>query len=204
VWSSEGHQIAYVSFRNGAAGIYRKPSDGTGGEELVYRHPAGPGIVLTDWSADGKLMSFWSQNSLYSLPLDGSGRASLIYREDANNRGGRFSPDARYLAYNSDRSGHLETYVTPFAATAGSISPGIQVSYAGGVGGVSWRQDQRELYFLSSNGAVMAADITPGPGIKASAPRVLFRLAQPVNGPGQLSGISTRDGQRFVFVENSR
>jgi Tol biopolymer transport system component len=204
VWSPDGSQLAYVSFRNGASGIYRKSSDGSGAEEALYRHPPGTGIVLTDWSADGRVLSFWSQKALYSLPLEGVRQAVLVYRDEANNRAGRFSPDGRYLAYSSDRSGRFETYVAPFSGTAAATPPGVQVSNTGALGGIFWRQDQRELYFVSDNRDIMAADVSADSEFRAATPRLLFRLASPLGGPGQLSSIGTRDGQRFVFAEDVR
>ena len=48
VWSPDGKWIAYTSDRNGHSNLYRKPSDGSGAEELLLTDEA---ITLaTDWS----------------------------------------------------------------------------------------------------------------------------------------------------------
>ena len=39
----DGKQVAYVSTRDSYAGIYRKPADGTGEEELLFRYTPGAG-----------------------------------------------------------------------------------------------------------------------------------------------------------------
>src|SRR5262245_17233641 len=57
VWSPDGSQIAYVALRGGNFSAYRKASNGEGSEELLYRSP---GILtLTDWSVDGRFLSFF-------------------------------------------------------------------------------------------------------------------------------------------------
>ena len=192
VWSFDGTQIAYVSNQNE---VYRKASDGSGKEELIYKHPAG-GAFITDWSADGRLC-FWSADVIYALPVDGDRKPVRLV---SGARGGRFSPDARYLAYSSNQSGRFEAYI------ASLDNPGqkpLQVSKDAALGGIFWRQDSKELYFFNLVGlvpsALMAADITMGPEPQAGIPRTLFPLAG-VNSPAQVSNIATRDGERFVIL----
>ena len=68
VWSPDGKQVAYVSTRQSYSGIYRKAADGTGDEELLFRYTPGAGMVLTDWSSDGKFLTF-SNGMLLLVPL---------------------------------------------------------------------------------------------------------------------------------------
>ena len=57
------------------------------------------------------------------------------------------------------------------------------------------------MFFLNSpQQAVMAVDVTTSPEFQAGTPRLLFPLPSPMLGPAQLSSISSRDGQRFVFL----
>ena len=71
VWSPDGSQVAYVALRAGYEGLYRKASNGAGPEELLYQHP-GAGMVLTDWSTDGRFLSFSATDlvagTLYAAP----------------------------------------------------------------------------------------------------------------------------------------
>jgi len=206
VWSPDGRQIAYVSIlANGnSSALYRKASDGSGGEELLYRHTRGAPMVLTDWSADG-VLCFWSGDVTFALPLNGDRKAIELFRGESSVRGGRFSPDGRFLAYSSNGPGRFELYVGPLnpASSAGAApaAKSSQLSKDGALGAISWRQDGKELYYLSLPGfGVMALDVTTAPEFQAGAPRLLFRLPTSIEGPGQLSSVSSRDGQRFVFV----
>jgi Tol biopolymer transport system component/mono/diheme cytochrome c family protein len=199
VWSPDGRSLAYVSIRDDRRGIYRRNADGTG-EELMYQHSA-RGIILTDWSQDGRFLTFWEGDAMYLLPVTGS-RTPVAFDPTAfSGRGGRFSPDGRRLAFNSTRSGTFEVYVQPFdPETAAPRGEGRQVS-RGGVGGIFWRRDGRELFYLSQPGqAVMAVDIAGDDELQTGPPRQLFTLPTPVGTPAQLSHISSPDGQRFVFA----
>ena len=56
IWSPDGSKIAYVAMRKGQEGIYMRPANGQGAEELVYRNP-GAFMFLSDWSTDGKSLT---------------------------------------------------------------------------------------------------------------------------------------------------
>jgi Tol biopolymer transport system component len=195
VWSPDGKQIAYISNQNE---VHRKASDGSGNEELIYKHTPGSTVFLTDWSADGQLC-FWLGDVIYGLPLEGD-RKPIVLVSEAGARGGRFSPDGRYLAYSSNPSGTFATYVV---ALKNSGAKPLQVSKDPALGGIFWRGDGKELYFMGLAGlapnGVLAVDLTFGPEAHAGIPRQLFRPTG-VNSPAQLSNIASRDGERFVFL----
>jgi hypothetical protein len=195
VWSPDGKQIAYVSSQNE---IYRKASDGSGSQELIYKHTPGSTVFLTDWSVDGQLC-FWLADVIYGLPLEGD-RKPVALVSEAGARGGRFSPDGRYLAYSSNLSGTFAVYVAPLKTT---VSKPLQVSKDPALGGIFWRGDGKELLFMGLAGlapnGVLAVDLTPGSEMQAGIPRLLFRPTG-VNSPAQLSNIASRDADRFVFL----
>jgi hypothetical protein len=74
------------------------------------------------------------------------------------------------------------------------------VSKDGAIGMIAWRQDGKELYFMTRNWEVMAVDVETTPTFKAGAPRMLFSLPGPLPGnPMQWKNVS-QDGQRFIFA----
>lgn len=216
IWSPDGRYIAFASRRTTATGFYRRASDGTGSDELLYQHPQRGQVNLRDWSADGRFLSIDSGGVLYVLPLFGDRRVIELIRDQYEACLGRFSPNSRFLAYSADESGRSEVYVHAFEPSVGRLaSPGAkwQVSgrsddqsprtldaveaescYGGnGIGPVYWRQDGRELYYLTLQGALMAAEVGGTPDI--ARPGVLF----------QISGTSTMvsvngDGQRIAVT----
>ena len=112
------------------------------------------------------------------------------------------------MAYLSDEivADTLEVYVRPFDASqpdagAGDAKPAL-VSATGALGMISWRQDGKELYYLTPEWEVMAVDVTTTPTFQAETPRLLFKFPGPLPGnPRQWKNVS-RDGQRFVFNIN--
>jgi Tol biopolymer transport system component len=125
----------------------------------------------------------------------------------------RFSPDSRFLAFNSNDSGRFQIYVrsfepSPIAAGSSAAAPGeaprSQVSTDGGIGGIVWRKEGKELFYLSQlpRQTVMAVEITTAPAFAVGAPRRLLEVPTPIGAPAQLSAVSSPDGQRFVFAVN--
>jgi Tol biopolymer transport system component len=205
VWLRDGKQIGYVQFKDSYSSIYRKAADGTGNAELLFRYTPGAFMGLSDWSPDGQFMTF-TTGVLLVVPVQTQAKAldrkALEWlREDYDATDGRFSPDGRFLAYASNEIDvrTMQIYVRPFSATKpeAPAGPAVQVTNVkGGANGISWRQDGKELYFLSRDREVMAVDIALSPAVKAGTPRVLFKITDPLAGAGDISP----DGQRFVVA----
>ena len=208
LWSPDGKQVAYVSTREGISSIYRKNADGTGDAELMFSYTPGAGMVLTDWSSDNKFMTFYT-GVVVLVPIGGNQKAADRkeidwLREDFDAGQGRFSPDNRYIAFlsneaNPDRG---EVYVRPFDPNKpeANAGPQVQITKDGAIGMVTWRQDGKELYYMTRDWEVMAVDVTTTPTFTAGAPRKLFQLPGPLPGnPLQWKNVS-QDGQRFIFA----
>jgi len=188
LWSPDGSQVLYVSSRTGGYNvILRKRSDGSGSEELLYRHTPGAPVNLNDISPDGKFVTFASGGVIFVVPLTGTdplARQAVEYlRDEYNNAFGRFSPDGRSIAYLSDESGRSELYVRTFDPSS-AIAPEQgkrRLTNDGASVAVSWRADGQEIYFRKadlSESLIMAVDATSSAaGAPPAAPRFLFRTA---------------------------
>jgi eukaryotic-like serine/threonine-protein kinase len=114
---------------------------------------------------------------------------------------GSFSPDSRWIAYDSDESGRSEVYVRPFLTTGPSGAPSLgegkkwQVSKDGGSSfPKGWRSDGKEIIFQSLKGSPMAVEVsTNGTAFEAGIPRQLFALPL-----GSSLWDVTADGQKFL------
>jgi Tol biopolymer transport system component len=208
-WSPDGKSVAFVSIRESYSEIYRKAADGTGEEQMLFRYTPGAFMVLSDWSRDGKFLTFY--NGVLLLVDLGSARkaedrqAIEWLREDYDVGDGAFSPDGRFIAFvsNEDDPERFQVYVRPFDAASPEAPAGesVQISSDGRVNGmVAWREDGKEIYFITRDWEVMAVDVTTSPSVKAGTPKTLFKLPGPLPGnPGQWKNVS-RDGERFVFA----
>jgi Tol biopolymer transport system component len=203
VWSRDGKQIAYVVVKDSYSSVYRKSSDGTGEAELLFRYTPGAGVGLTDWSPDSRFLTF-STGVLLMVPVQSlekplDRKALEWLREDYDAFDGRFSPDGRLLAYLSNEVDVAtpQIYVRPFdtnkpAEPAGSA---VQVtSLKGGANWLTWRQDGKEIFFVTRDGQVMALNFTSAPKLQSGTPQILFKVADPLAGVADVGP----DGQQFV------
>ena len=175
VWSPDGKQIAFASNRSGRANPYRINADGTAGEESLAASDYD--LFPTDWSADGKLIALQrgpskeEKWSIWILPLAGGGKPYLWLKSDVALQFGKFSPDDRWMAFVSDESGEQQVYLRPFPGPGSTT----QVSLHGCNGEAFWRHDGKEIYFMSLDSRVMAADVSfSGSSVKVGKLREIF------------------------------
>lgn len=145
IWSPDGSRIVLASLRNGLPDFYEKPVSGTGTETLLFASSEFKNIF--DWSADGRFILYTSQTpkagrDLWALPLFGDRKPFLVAQTPFEETEGRFSPDGRWIAYQSNESGRTEIYVKPFPGSGGRS----QVSTDGGTN-AQWGRDGRELFY---------------------------------------------------------
>jgi Tol biopolymer transport system component len=204
-WSPDGRFVAYASLRGSRFGIYRKPSDGSGAEEPMYIHE-GAQIVLTDWSLDGRYLSFYTTDlagsTLYLLPVEGDRKPIAAATSDKEMSAARLSPDSRLIAYRSNETGKMEIWVqsVPPPGSQAKVDR-WQISTDGGYGMVWWKRDGQELYFFGPGSTVMAVQVKTGPTFEFSKPRPMFKAPEsipPQSNPGAF-GMVSRDGERIVF-----
>jgi len=197
VWSPDGRRIAFSSDRkakNARPDIWVKPVDG-GMEEVLLENS--DSNTSEDWSRDGRFLSVLTIpaqgtriNHVWVLDV-GSKRKVIEATEGGNNGAtdGRFSPDGRFLAYDSDESGRYEVYVRVIPGPGGKW----QVSAAGGTI-PRWRGDGKELYYLSLDNKIMAVPLETAPAFHAGAPAPLFAVHP---GAGTVYDV-VADGKRFL------
>src|SRR5262249_14498593 len=138
------------------------------------------------------------------LPMQGDRKAYPLLRSEFAELGARFSADGKWIAYRSNESGRNEIYVQPFSADRNSESaPGKSiVSKGGSVGMPRWRSDSKELYYLTTDGKIMAVDVVTTPSFRAGEPKMLFQTPTNFvrgNAPGALLD-ATADGKRFLLL----
>jgi serine/threonine-protein kinase len=85
--------------------------------------------------------------------------------------GPELSPDGRWIAFCSNRTGQKEIYVRPFP----NVEDGLwQVSSEGGFE-PRWRRDGSELYYWNHSEEMMAARVAFTPSFAVLGQSVLFR-----------------------------
>jgi Tol biopolymer transport system component len=140
IWSPDSARMVFSSNRKGSSDFYQKPANGSGGEEVLLQ--SAETKLPNSWSPDGKLILYWSRQNngdLMVLPLFGDRKPFAFLSTPFDERQGVFSPDGRWVAYQSNESGRFEIYVRTFPGTGGQW----QVSTGGG-NSPRWRADAKE------------------------------------------------------------
>jgi len=188
VWSPDSRRVVFDSNRTGVRDLYQKEASGAGVETRLVTSPQTK--TATDWSADGRFLLFTSfdpqtAGNLWAQEMDPSSGAvragsapATVLVTTFDERWGQFSPDNRWVAYQSNESGRAEIYVRPWVPPTreAASTPGAhwQVSTEGGVTPV-WRSDGQVLYFIGADGAMMMAPLNArGAALDPGTPVALF------------------------------
>jgi eukaryotic-like serine/threonine-protein kinase len=199
IWSPDGNQLAFMSSR-AQPGIYQKRTSGGGNDELLTQISV-PYFVTRDWSRDGRFILYSAGGSvgarnLWALPLTGDRKPFAVTHSEFRENHAKFSPNGRWMAYDSNESGRPEVYVQPFPQGEGKW----QISNNSGLE-PRWRADGKELFFLDSEGKVMSVAVkTDGAAFEADSANLLFQLNAPLLLPTSRTRYTVSyDGQRFLF-----
>jgi eukaryotic-like serine/threonine-protein kinase len=195
IWSPDGR---YIVFDRATRHQIIKISANGGSETILYQGDAGyAGPYSEDWSKDGRyllgeLISAYS-TEIIAIQLVGDGKPISVAKGLISADEPHFSPDGRWVAFNSGESGRQEVYVVPFPPTGERW----QVSTNGGVQ-ARWRGNGQELFYLDPEGAMMASAIKPGPSFQNGVPQVLFQTGLRSAKYNMDQYAVTSDGNRFL------
>ena len=177
-WSPDGSRLVFTSNRGGVFDLYQKPANGASAEALFYQSSEGKGP--NSWSPDGKFLIYYSigqPTHLRLLAVDGAPDRKPVPLVDPQFASvtGRFSPDGRWIVYNSNESGKSEISVRPFNAATGIAGEPLIVTSGGG-GTPLWSGDGKELFYIAPGGMATAVEVSAGATFHAGAPRPLFNV----------------------------
>jgi hypothetical protein len=195
IFSRDGSRIA--SRRGAVSDIFIQRIDRRGGEEQVTtsRRAAAPGSFSPD---DAELayheIDPVTLQDIWVIRLPGPGGvrspARPFLKTNYSESTPRFSPDGRWIAYESNETGRYEIYLRsyPDGETV------RQVSTEGGTEPL-WPSRGTDLLYRGANGMLMAAAITLSPEFKVGKPRALFDASRYESWFG-----AAADGRRILLM----
>jgi Tol biopolymer transport system component len=172
IWSPDGGRIVYTGTRDGKAGIYSVPADGSGQPELVVQ---GNGVPKS-FTPDGKMLLYTQvvsdQSRIMVLPMTApvtSGQPHALREASGADTDAQVSPDGKWVAVTSNETGQSEVYVVPFPGPG----PKLKISTQRGQR-PRWAKNGRELFYWTVPATtLMSVPIQPAP-FSPGAPRELF------------------------------
>jgi predicted Ser/Thr protein kinase len=176
VWTRDGSHLTFASEREGSWDLFELPANGAGAPQ--------PLLVAPDdqwpwsWSPDDQTLGYVGGRvgvfdifflprggKPYQLPQIAGSRAA------SSSPAVQFSPDGRWIAYQSDESGRLEVYVRPFSGAQAAV----QVSTTGGRYPI-WSRRGDEILYLSGTDRVMSVSMKLTDEPVLGQPTELFRM----------------------------
>jgi serine/threonine protein kinase/Tol biopolymer transport system component len=196
-WSPDGRRIAYTLLAKGPGDLYVKDASGTREAEPLLVDAEEK--YISDWSPDGQHILYTGRTTgemgwnIWVLPLQGDRKPRSIVQTRFAELWATFSPDGKYIAYQSNESGRAEIYVQEFPQPQNKW----QVSTEGGTE-PHWRRDGRELFYRAGQ-RLMAVPVQTGTTFTAGVPAALFET--------RFANVTVRaryrpapDGQRFLVL----
>lgn len=172
-------------------------ADRSGEDEQVLEAP-GYG-VSPEWSRDSRFLAFTVRGDIVTLPVSDlrlpreARKPTAFAHSPAEESDPAFSPDTRWMAYGSIEKGRSQVCVKAFPAGGAQYT----VSRDGG-SEPRWGKGSREIYFLSPEGSIMAADVDTTNGFRSGVPHKLID-AGPIQSVGNHPYVVSQDGERFLY-----
>ena len=199
VWSRDGAWITFQSSRDGKAALYRQRADGSGVPERLTDPETGVSHVPNAWAPDGRLLLFDEirGNAVMLMVWDTGTKAAREFGEVRSMAmtAATFSPDGRWVAYNSRTSttDYNLVRVQPYPATGALYE--ISKTSEDGHHAV-WSNDGRAIFYTPGPGQFMTkVPITTAPA---------FALGEPVTLPRPFSNQPTTTYRPFDMSPDNR
>ncbi len=133
LWSRDGLHLTFTSNRSGDADLYQRALGANNDEPLLVS----PGLeVPVEWAPDGSVLLYLVADlsthlDVWALPV-GGGKPFPVVRSPYEDLNPQFSPDGKWIAYQSNESSRYEVYLRPFGdsgalvpvSTNGATQPG--------------------------------------------------------------------------------
>jgi serine/threonine protein kinase len=193
--SPDGGSIVYNSDRGGVWNLFMKQLHNTSPESHLFSSKTFDAPL--DWSRDGSILLFSRSDlfrntaDLWIMQMNGIHNAYPIVNTEFDEGGGRFSPDGKWLAYQSNESGDYEVYVRPVGR---GDARSWKVSTNGGYLPV-WAGSNNELCYVNRENKVVLLSLRMTNGnLDIAGAKSLFTM------PAFLESYDiSPDGKRFLI-----
>jgi serine/threonine-protein kinase len=175
LWSPDGARVAYFRRgKDGRDGVYLQNADG-GEARRLLRMESDLQCFLTGWLPDGAmLLTLAAADKTKAMVLPpGDAEADVsrlrpLLPGNFNRTLARLSPDGALVAFTSDETEKVQTWVAEIRAGAVAGRP-LQIKTSGSISH-AWGPDARTLFIQDERSRLMKVTLTNAPTLSASAP----------------------------------
>jgi serine/threonine-protein kinase len=178
-WTPDGQRIVYSSQEKGGTyNLWWIRADGGGNAQRLAESKSAQ--YAGSWRFDGKALAFSQYNAgtnldIMILPIEGneksvwkSGEPTPFLNTPSAEGEPAFSPDGRWLAYQSSESGSYEVYVRPFPGPGGKWQISTDAGYL-----PKWSRNGRKLFYRTGDNKIMVVTYTAtGDSFHADRPQL--------------------------------
>ena len=181
--------------------LYRTVLGAANGESLLHSTPRAK--FPLDVSPDGGFLLFEELVpkrgfDLWALSLKGDRQPFAVVDTEFSEGLAQFSPDGKWIAYQSNKTGQNEIYLRPFPGPGADVG----VSTEGGAQ-VHWNANGKELFYIGADDRLMAVPIHLAPGAAPEIGRAVGLFATRVGSTAtnvyKQQYVVSSDGQSFVL-----
>ena len=176
IWTPDGRFIIFLKL---GSGIFWTPANGSGQPQLLIE---GKGVLVpSSMSPDGKRLAFFELGKadgwIYTAEVteqDGGlkgGKPERFFESKSADATPEFSPDGRWIAYQTNESGRNEVVVRAFPAPASGQGGKWLVSNNGGTL-ARWSPNSRELLYQEGDRIMAVGYTVNGDSFVHEKPRV--------------------------------
>jgi serine/threonine-protein kinase len=171
VWARDGREIFFV-FDRPPFEIHRVPFGSSGNEQPLWKQASEYDTLTGAVANDGRVMAYVvveprTGRNIWVRPVDGSEPARAFRATRAEEDYPSFSPDGRWLAYQSDETGRPEVYVEAFPGPGErhqvSADGGEQPLWERGTGALFYRHHDEVRSVRTRTGASLAFEPSGSP-----------------------------------------
>jgi serine/threonine-protein kinase len=171
VWSADGERVAFQSDREGDDAIWWQRADGQGTAERLTRPAAKVSHIPDSFSPDGGTLSYTEDkgnaSEVWTLSLNAKTPASFAAAPGMNFGRSVFSPDGKWIAYQTNAQPNSRIYVRPYPPTATAyLAPEDRDSHH-----PVWSPDGKELFYIAGPSQSGSFTFTAQPVVTFGPPR---------------------------------
>jgi serine/threonine-protein kinase len=200
-WSADGTRVVFTAAgeKSRSAVWSQLAAGGAPADKLFEQSELMPEATLAP-DAKSVVITAYHETTwdIFRVPLDSPKVVRTYIGTKAQELGGAFSPDGKWLTVVSDESGRFEVYVRSYP----DPSSRIQVSVSGGTDPL-WSKDGTRLYYRAG-ALLLAARVSMSPSFAVLGRDTVMTSAPMVGSYFARSFDVSRDGRRFLGIVSEK